>query len=137
MYKFGKKSLKRMEGVHPDLIKVANRALEISHHRGGPDFTIPKYGGVRTAEVQNKLYLRKRSKRDGFKKKSKHQIREGNLFGHALDVAAYVGGSYVDGDQDFQNVAVCMLEAAIELGVLLDWGGNWKGSWDKPHYQLS
>lgn len=129
-YQFGKRSKERMEGVDPQLITVAELALKISHHRGGPDFTIPKYGGVRTVEEQQALFAKKRSKADGVNKKSYHQS------GKALDVIAYVDGSATYEEEYLYEVAVCMLEAAAELGVKLEWGGNWRGKWDKPHYQI-
>ncbi len=131
MYTFGTKSIERMDGVDQALIDVAVRALEISSKRiGGIDFTIPKYGGVRTAQEQRELYDKKRSKADGTKKKSYHQS------GKALDVIAYVDGSASYNDEDLYKVAVCMLQAAIELNVKLEWGGNWRTFKDLPHYQI-
>lgn len=130
MYKFGSRSIKRMEGVDQSLIDVAVEALKISHHRGGPDFTIPKYGGLRTEDEQKELFKKKRSKADGVNKKSYHQS------GKALDVIAYVNGSATYDEEYLYEVAVCMLQAAAKLNVKLEWGGNWKGKWDKPHYQI-
>ena len=36
MYQLGKKSKKKLEGVHPDLVKVVERAIEITEQ----DFTV-------------------------------------------------------------------------------------------------
>jgi len=132
-YSFGKKSLERMEGVNSDLIKVVKKALEISEKRGkrGVDFIIPPYGGLRTAEEQNELYKKGRSKLDGFKKESYHQS------GNALDVVPYVDGAPSWDYDELMKVAVCMLQAANDLGIHITWGGSWTNGWDAPHYQVS
>lgn len=43
-YKLSKKSLSKLDGVHPDLVKVVKRAIEITEC----DFTITE--GLRTKE---------------------------------------------------------------------------------------
>ena len=43
-YKLGKRSRQRLEGVHPDLVKVVERAIEITEI----DFTVLE--GLRTVE---------------------------------------------------------------------------------------
>lgn len=132
---FGTRSNKRRKYCHPDLIRVSDRALEISAHRRGPDFTIPKYGGSRSAEEQNSLFLKGRSKADGYKKKSNHQRKEDG-YSHAIDVIAYIEGKASFKQRDLYEVSVCMLQAASELGVRIRWGGNYRNKWDKPHYEL-
>jgi len=141
-FNFGNTSLARMQGVDPDLQKVAFRALSISSRRkNGIDFSIPAYGGRRTAEEQNELFKKGVSKADGFNYKSNHQD------GFALDVIPYVtvegkkgNRIYTDDITEaertlyFHAVAVCMLQAASELNIKIQWGGSW--TWcDMPHYQ--
>lgn len=132
-YKFGETSNERLATVDERLQKVARRALEISSHsRLGIDFTVPRHGGLRTAEEQNRLFQKKRSKADGYDRKSYHQT------GKALDVIPFVDGNKTYPDAEyFYLVAVCMLQAAAELGVALEWGGNWKSFTDLPHYQIA
>lgn len=127
MYKYGDTSMSRLRTVDTDLIRVAKRALEISGHRGGCDFTIPPHGGKRTVEEQQALFDKGVSKCDGINNRSYHQS------GRALDVVAYRKGASWD---ELEEVAVCMLQAAIELGVDIEWGGNWRNGWDGAHYQL-
>ena len=81
-YKFGSRSLERIEGVNKDLVKCAELAL----HNSKVDMTIPWMGGVRTAEDQNEIYRRGASQRDGYDKKSYHQS------GNALDIIPVEGG---------------------------------------------
>lgn len=49
-YTFSKTSLKRLEGVHPDLVRVATRALELSE----VDFGITE--GRRTLAKQKEYF---------------------------------------------------------------------------------
>lgn len=134
-YVLSKRSLGNLEGVHPDLVKVAKRAIEITNQ----DFVI--IAGVRTAAEQNALYQQGRTKsgnivtyRDGYKKKSNHQPKSDG-YGHAIDVVPYP----VDWNDStkFHRIADAMKSAANELGVKIEWGGDWKGSWDTPHFELA
>ena len=124
-------SLKNLTGVNPILIEILNRALDISSNRkDGVDFTIVSTAGVRTAEDQNKLFLKGYSKCDGYKNKSYHQS------GNALDVVPYVNGGASWDEKELYKVAVCMLQAANDLNYKLEWGGFWKTFKDLPHYQI-
>jgi len=122
-----------MTGVNPNLIRVANRALEISSQKkkGCVDFSIPHLGGRRSPLQQIELYEARVSRCDGVDKRSPHQD------GMALDVVPWVnGGVPWDDEFYFHRVAVCMLQAASELGVKLKWGGNWRSWTDLPHYEI-
>ena len=120
-----------MEGVHPALIKCAERALSISKY----DMTIPWMGGVRTAEDQRKIFDQGYSQVDGYKKKSYHQT------GKALDVIPVKGG--YDNDKAFRHFAKCMFLTWQRMmtrketeGYFLEWGGHWMNFIDNPHWQL-
>ena len=131
MYKLGSKSKKNLIGVNPILIEILNRALQISYKRkDGVDFTIIKTAGIRTAEEQNKLFLKGNSKADGYDKISYHQT------GKALDVVPYVNGGASWEEKELLKVAVCMLQAAAELNHKIEWGGFWRTFKDLPHYQI-
>lgn len=125
-FKFSQRSIERMQDVDQRLIDVATRALEISPI----DFGIPQDGGLRTGDRQFELYAMGKSKADGYTKKSRHQD------GGALDVYAYVDGKASWEKEHLAIVAAAMLQAAIELGVKIEWGGLWKSFQDMPHFQL-
>lgn len=127
MFKFSATSKDRMAGVHPDLIKIANRAIQITKI----DFGIPEHGGKRAAEEQNKLFLMGVSKADGFNNPSYHQS------GNALDFYAYVDGKATWDMVYMAQVACAFFHAASELGVRIEWGGLWKSFQDSPHIQLA
>ena len=124
---FSQRSIKAMVGVHPDLVKVAYRALELCDS----DFTVIE--GVRTLEKQREYFANGASKT----MKSYHLLREDG-FGHALDIYPYYDGSvqceapYAK----FKEISVAMKSAAKELGVTITWGGDWKSFQDTPHYQI-
>lgn len=124
---FSQRSIKAMIGVHPDLVKVAYRALELCVS----DFTVIE--GVRTLEKQREYFANGASKT----MKSYHLLHEDG-FGHALDIYPYYDGSvqceapYAK----FKEISVAMKSAAKELGVTITWGGDWKSFQDTPHYQI-
>lgn len=124
---FSQRSIKAMIGVHPDLVKVAYRALELCDS----DFTVIE--GVRTLEKQREYFANGASKT----MKSYHLLHEDGS-GHALDIYPYYDGSvqceapYAK----FKEISVAMKSAAKELGVTITWGGDWKSFQDTPHYQI-
>ncbi len=135
MFQFSQKSKQRRAGVDPRLIKLSDRALELSV----VDFGIPKNGGKRTSEEQYRLYLDGKSRADGHVDKSYHQT------GKALDFYAFVDGKASWHPGHLAMVAAAMLQAASELGYRVTWGGLWypvkiTGSvphgWDASHVQL-
>ena len=117
-YTLGPRSRKNLEGVHKDLQRVVERAIEITDK----DFTVIE--GLRSKSRQRKLV------NDG---KSK-TMNSRHLTGHAVDIAPWP----ISWDWDeFYPIADAMKEAADELGVDLEWGGDWKSFPDAPHWQLS
>lgn len=139
MNKLSKRSKDTLKGVHPDLVKVIEAAITDCP----VDFTVVQ--GVRTAEYQNSLYQQGRTKpgpkvtdKDGYKKKSNHQIKADG-YGHAVDLYPYVNGAADVNDK--QNllpvIAAHVMATAKCMGVALEWGGNWKVLVDKPHFELS
>lgn len=118
-FSLGDRSLKNLEGVHKDLVKVVERAIKITKQ----DFTVIE--GVRTLERQKKLLA------DGFTK----TLNSRHLTGHAVDLCPYP----IDWDDHtkFEVISKAMKQAASELGVSIVWGGDWTRGWDKPHYELN
>ena len=121
-YQLGKRSLQNLSGVHPDLVAVVKRAIEISEQ----DFTVIE--GIRNINRQRELV------KAGFSK----TMNSRHITGHAVDIVPWPipsdWGEYQDHQWD--AVASSILEAAKEFGVDLEWGYQEWG-WDKPHYQLS
>ena len=119
-FKLGKRSLSNLEGVHPDLVKVVNRAIELTQ----VDFTVIE--GLRTKERQAQLLKEKKTTTSN----SRH------LTGHAVDLAAWVDNTVSWEWKYYYQIADAMKKAASELNVSIEWGGEWKSFPDAPHWQL-
>lgn len=120
MFKLGKQSLDKLQGVKKPLVDVVKRAIELSE----VDFGVSE--GVRTLERQKALYEAKKS----LTMNSRH------LTGDAVDVFAWING-YVDWNfHYYEDIAKAMFKAAEELDVEIEWGGNWKTFKDGVHFQL-
>jgi len=134
-FKFSKISNERRAGVDPRLIQISDRALEISV----VDFGIPEHGGKRTALEQHLLFQEGVSRVDGYNDLSYHQS------GKALDFYAFVNGEASWHPGHLAMVASAFLQAAVEFGYRLTWGGLWEPvkttqgvphGWDAGHVQL-
>jgi peptidoglycan L-alanyl-D-glutamate endopeptidase CwlK len=120
MFTLSKRSLDRLEGVHPDLVKVVKRAIEITEI----DFAVLE--GVRSLETQQE-YL---------KKGATTTLRSRHLTGHAVDLGAFLGGSVRWEWPLYEKLSQAVMSASKELGVPIEWGGDWKKFKDGPHFQL-
>lgn len=119
-FKFSARSAGNLAGVHPKLQLVAARALELTT----VDFLVTD--GLRTLAEQRKLVAKGASKT----MKSKH------LLGRAIDVVAWVGGTFSYKESLMKAISVAFKQAAEELNVPIEWGGDWKSFVDTPHFQL-
>ena len=60
-----------------------------------------------------------------------------HLTGHAVDLAAWVGGAIRWDWPLYHKIGEAMKDAAKRLEVELEWGGDWTQFKDGPHFQLS
>jgi peptidoglycan L-alanyl-D-glutamate endopeptidase CwlK len=118
-YKLGIRSLQNLSGVHPDLVAVVKRAIQITE----VDMVVIE--GVRSRERQKQLVAKGASK----------TLNSRHITGHAVDIAPWP----IDWDdlERFEIMADAMKQAADELGVDVEWGGDWRTFYDGPHFQLS
>lgn len=135
MYVLSARSRRNLEGVHPKLVSVVRRALQLTDQ----DFTVVE--GLRSLETQ-KAYVAK-----GVSKTMKsYHLKQKDGYGHAVDLYPYYDGSVqVDAPfHQYQMIADAMLKAADELGVVITWGADWNRDGrtsdhsfiDSPHYQI-
>lgn len=129
MPSFGAKSLKKLNTCHPDIIKVMNEAIK---HM---DFTV--LYGTRTVAEQQALYAQGRTKpgaivtnKDGVNKKSKHNY----LPSLAIDIAPWP----IDWNdiERFKELSEVVKKAAKDMGVAIQWGGDWETLKDWPHWEI-
>ncbi len=108
-YVLGQRSQKKLEGVHPDLVKVVQRAIQITPI----DFSV--VDGLRTMAEQI-AYV---------KSGASQTLDSRHLTGHAVDLTAWVGQK-IRWELDLLcKIASAMRSAANESGISLRWGANW------------
>ena len=117
-YILGTRSRQRLSGVHPDLVAVVKRAIQITEQ----DFTVLE--GVRNINRQREL----------FKAGKSTTMNSRHLTGHAVDLAPWP----IDWEDlsRFELVADAMKQASEELDVPVIWGGDWRTFYDGPHFEL-
>lgn len=134
----GKTSLARLEGVHPDLVRVVKRAIELTT----VDFSVLE--GVRTYKRQAELYAKGRTAPGPvvtWTMASKHRV-QADGFGHAVDLVPHP----LDWNDlaKFDAISKAMFAAASELDVPIRWGADWdrdgkpreRRETDSPHFEL-
>ena len=117
-YKLGRKSQSELVGVHPDLVRVVHRAIEITDQ----DFTV--FDGIRTPADQRALYNRGASQIDGYRRIGKHQ-KQPSGYGEAVDLVPWINGKPVWDWGAIYVIADAVVDAARDLSVPLRWGGCW------------
>ena len=109
MYKLGAGSLREIQGVHQDQVKVVHRAIEIT----GQDFTV--HDGLRTREDQVRMVASGASK----------TMNSRHITGHAVDLVPYLNGKLRWEWPLIYPIAEAMRTAGKELGIPQRWGGCW------------
>ena len=116
-YKLGTRSKQNLSGVHPDLVAVVERAIEITEQ----DFSVLE--GIRNINRQRELLKQGKST----------TMRSRHLTGHAVDLVPHP----VSWDWEyFYPIVDAMKQAAEELGIDLLCGADWERFPDGPHFQL-
>ena len=121
MYTLGPRSKQRLKGVHPDLVKVVERAIEISTI----DFTVLE--GLRTPERQKAL----------LEAGASQTLNSRHITGLAVDLGAWVDNQVDWSWPLYHKIATAMKDAATQEGVSIVWGGDWRTFKDGPHFELN
>jgi peptidoglycan L-alanyl-D-glutamate endopeptidase CwlK len=142
-YILSKLSLSRLVGLNANLEAVVKRAIEITEQ----DFMVVE--GVRSKEQCFINYGKGRTV-DQCKAKGvpaqyaqpklakvtwlNNPLSSKHVTGKAVDLVPYP----VDWNDlsKFKKIAVAMKQAAKELNVSMDWGGDWTSSKDYPHFEI-
>lgn len=119
-FKLSAQSMKLMAGVHPDLVRVIVRAQELA------PFQLIVTEGLRTVAQQ----------RENIRKGVSWTMNSRHLTGHAVDVAPAVNGKASYSWPLYYKLAPIVKQAAHELGIPVEWGGDWRKNKDGPHWQL-
>ena len=116
----GQRSLSRLEGVHPDLVRVVKKAAAMSDL----DFTVLE--GLRTVERQKELFANGATK----------TMNSRHITGHAVDLAPMLGGQISWDWPLYARLSKIVKAAAAAEKVPLTWGGDWRTFKDGPHWEL-
>jgi peptidoglycan L-alanyl-D-glutamate endopeptidase CwlK len=116
----GQRSLSRLEGVHPDLVRVVKKAAAMS----SLDFTVLE--GLRTPARQKQLYDQGATK----------TMNSRHITGHAVDLAPMIGGTVRWDWPLYHQLAEVVKAAAKAENVPIQWGGDWRTFKDGPHWEL-
>lgn len=119
--KLNERSRQRLEGVHPDLVRVVERAAELHPQ------AIIVTEGLRSAARQAELMQAGASR----------TLKSRHLTGHAVDLAVVIGGQARWDWPLYDALSTTVKRAAAELGVPIEWGGDWPRFRDGPHFQLT
>jgi peptidoglycan LD-endopeptidase CwlK len=125
----------RLQGVHPDLIKVMTAALQVA------PFPFRVIDGLRTLARQKELVRIGASKT----MRSRHLPHVTDGLSRAVDIVPLVDidrDGRIETEELFnwpliRQLAPVVKAEAARLGVPIEWGGDWKSFPDGPHWQLT
>jgi len=113
-FSLSNRSKGKLEGVHPEMVSVVERAIELTKVDFGVTY------GVRSIEEQKRLVANGRSQT----MKSKHLVQDDG-YSHAVDVVAYDGSDVVWELNVYDDICDAFKKAAEEKGVSIKWGAAW------------
>lgn len=125
-YKLSRRSKDNLAGVHPDLVRVVERAITLTK----TDFGVSE--GLRTIEKQREYV------RDGKSKtmNSMH-LPQKDGYSWAVDLFCFDNSGKVTWSHEwFRLVIQAMMTSAILEGVPIKAGGLWRTFQDSPHFEL-
>ena len=141
-FKLSERSLNSLKGVNPNLVKVVERAIELTEQ----DFLVLEgvrskeqcyinYGKGRTAAQCSAKGVPAKYAQPNLSKVTwlNNPLASKHVTGNAVDLVP----SPVDWNtiSKFTTISKAMKQAAKELGVDLEWGGDWTKK-DYPHFEL-
>lgn len=144
MPQFGKDSRAKLNTCHKDLQLICEEVIK------NIDFTVTE--GAREDAKQMQYFKEGKSKLDGVKQRSKHQVTKEEPLSYAVDIAPYPVdySNKAKSLARFYHLAGYMFQASAKLleeGKIthkIRWGGNWDGDFDfadqnfddLPHFEL-
>ena len=120
------RSKNNLSGVHPVMVAIINKAVELFNDKYNQDSYFVITEGVRTLERQKQLLADKKSQ----------TLDSYHLTCHAVDVALFLNGKITWDIKDYKKFADIMKQATKDLGYEIVWGGDWKKFKDAVHFQI-
>jgi peptidoglycan L-alanyl-D-glutamate endopeptidase CwlK len=116
----------KLAGAHPDLVRVIERAAATSNIN------------FKVLEVLRSVEQQKKNVASGASStmRSRHLAHPKDGLSRAVDIVPLVDGQVSWAWPIYRKLAPIIKQAAKDLGVPLEWGGDWKKLKDGPHWQL-
>ena len=141
-FKLSERSLNSLKGVNPSLVKVVERAIELTEQ----DFLVLEgvrskeqcyinYGKGRTVAQCSAKGVPTKYAQPSLSKVTwlNNPLASKHVTGNAVDLVPYpIAWNTIS---KFTTISKAMKQAAKELGVDLEWGGDWTKK-DYPHFEL-
>lgn len=141
-YKLSERSLNSLKGVNPSLVKIVERAIELTEQ----DFLVLEgvrskeqcyinYGKGRTVAQCSAKGVPTKYAQPSLSKVTwlNNPLASKHVTGNAVDLVPYpINWNTIS---KFTTISKAMKQAAKELGVDLEWGGDWTKK-DYPHFEL-
>lgn len=118
MPKFSTKSQEKLNTCHPDLIKLFEDVIQYR------DCTILE--GHRTRERQEQLLIEGKTK----------TLKSNHLYTPSLAVDVMPYPIDWEDTEEQHKFATFVYSRAMVLGIKVRWGGNFKGFYDAPHWEI-
>lgn len=118
--KYSPRSLNSLKGIHPDLRRVIDRALQDSPL----DFIVIE--GLRSEDRQKELVASGASK----------TMSSRHITGHAVDLLPIGSNGPEFAWPLYDQLGPAVKAAATLEGVPIVWGGDWQSFKDGPHFEL-
>ena len=130
---FEERSERVLAGLHLSAQAAARRLLLLARSAG---FTARLLSGTRSYAEQDRLHAQGRYGNPGPRVTNARGGQSNHNFCIAWDIGLFdADGTYLNGDTSDEIAAYRRLGQLVRpLG--LEWGGDWKGIPDVPHYQL-
>lgn len=120
MFELSLASKEKLVGVNQNLVKVVELAIQ----RCPIDFRV--IDGVRTKQRQQELFNLGRTQ----------TLNSKHIIGKAIDIVALPNGKADWSWKYYEIIAETMKQAAKDLNVEIEWGGDWVHFRDGVHFQL-
>ncbi len=116
-----KRDKERLAGVDPRLVRL----FEAVAKDPAVDFIVTE--GIRTRERQAELVA----------KGASTTFSSRHLDGRAVDIAVRINGKVTWEFSAYREFADTVKAHAKELGIAIQWGGDWRTFKDGPHFQVT
>lgn len=118
----------KLKGVHPDLVKVVMRSVALH--------TDPAVGFIITCGKRTLAEQKILKAKGATKTLNSRHIPDKSGYSCAVDYAVTLNGKVKWDWPLYARLSKIVKQAAKDVGVPIEWGGDWKTFKDGPHFQL-